>query len=127
MRNTKLQACCHTGIIQTTSLPSHRRNTKQQACRHTGIIQTTSSPPHRRNTKQQALSLQPYRQQNFLLSFFSFSPPHRRSTKLQAYSHAGNKTTSLPPHRRDSKTTNVLQHRQNKLQTRRLAGLISYK
>ena len=126
-RSTKLQACCptgakkttsfkltatqatkllllffflfrrHTGVVQNYKLAATQALYKLQACCHTSIIQTTSLPPHRRNIKQ------------------------------QLYSHTGNKTTSLPPHRRDSKTTSLLQHRQNKLQTCRLTSLLPYK
>ena len=104
-RNTKLQPCRPTGVIQTTKLfffstPPHRRNTKLLACCHTGMIQNTSLPPHRRNTKQQALSLRPYRQQNFFLSFFFLFRHHTGvvqnykltatlAIKLQACHHTG--------------------------------------
>ena len=37
-RNTKLQACCHTGVIQNNNLTATQA-TKLQACRHAGEIQ----------------------------------------------------------------------------------------
>ena len=95
MQASKLRACLHTGN-KTTSLPPKRRNTKLQACRPTGVIQTTSLPPYRRNTKQQALIVQPQRQQNFFFSFFffSFPTPHRRSIKLLACRPTGVKQSN---------------------------------
>ena len=39
-------------------------------------------------------------------------PPHRRNTKLRPLHHSGNKTTSLPPHRRNREFTQRRRRRQ---------------
>ena len=81
-RNTKLQACCHTGVI---NLPPHRQQNFFFSffffcfCffrRHTGVIQTTSSPP-RPTGEIQATKL-------LLLSFFSFLFRRHTGYKLAA-------------------------------------------
>ena len=77
-RHDETDACRHTGN-KTINLSPHRRNTKLQACRPTGVIQTTSLPPHRRDTKQRASSLQPHRRQNFFFAFFF----HRHNTNYK--------------------------------------------
>ena len=45
-------------------------------------------------------------------------PPHRRNTKLRPLHHSGNKTTSLPPHRSNREFTQRRRRRQRERQKR---------
>ena len=83
-RNTKLQACCHTGVI---NLPPHRQ---QNFFFSFFLLFLFFSPPHGRNTNYKLAA--PAHRRNTgnktsssLFFFFSFSPPHR----LQACCHTG--------------------------------------
>ena len=81
---------------------------KPQAGHLTGINKQVQAyhPPHRlNNTNTQAdshtcntenISSQPYRRKNY-------NRAATQATKLRACCHTGNKTTSLPPHRRNTK------------------------